>query len=68
MEYKSSYIQTDNEKFINEQSIVWVKKMEDCLRVGTMQTDSLLNVYKICKSNNPHSYNKLNDKLKNLDH
>ena len=68
MDYKSSYIQTDNEKFINEQSIVWVKKMEDCLRVGTIQTDSLSNVYKICKSNNLHSYNKLNDKLKNLDH
>jgi hypothetical protein len=66
MDYKSSYIQTDNNKFINEQSIIWIQKMDDCLKFGTVQSDTLFNIYKICKLDNPHSYNKLNDKLKDL--
>jgi len=60
----TSYIKTDNGKFINEKTIIWAKKMGDCLKVGTLQTDSFINVYYICKSNNTNSYNKLNDKLK----
>jgi hypothetical protein len=61
------YIKTDNGKFINENTIIWAKKMGDCLKVGTLQTnpfDPFTNIYYICKSNNPNSYNKLNDKLK----
>ena len=38
--------------------------MNDCLRVGTMETDSFFNTYKICKLNNLDSYNKLYDKIK----
>ena len=68
MDSKSSYIKTDNNTFINEQNIVWVKQMNDCLKVATMETSALCNTYKICKLNNPHSYDKLNDKLKNLHH
>lgn len=61
-----SYLKTDGDKFINEQTITWVKKMGDCLKISTIQTDYyfLTNVYYICKSNNINSYNKLNDKLK----
>jgi hypothetical protein len=43
------------------------KKMGDCLQVATLPTtafDPFINTYYICKSNNPNSYNKLNDKLK----
>lgn len=61
------YIKTDNGKFINENTILWAKKMGDCLKVGTLQTnpfDPFTNIYYICKSNNTNSYNKLNDKLK----
>ena len=61
------YIKTDNGKFINENTIIWAKKMGDCLKVATSQTnpfDPFTNVYYICKSNNINSYNKLNDKLK----
>lgn len=68
MDSKSSYIKTDNNTFINEQNIIWVKQMNDCLTVATMETGALCNKYKICKLNNPHSYDKLNDKLKNLHH
>ena len=31
MDSKSSYIKTDNNTFINEQNIAWVKQMNDCL-------------------------------------
>ena len=64
METNFSYIKTDNNTFINEQNIVWVEQMDDCLRVGTVQTGALLNSYKICKINSPDSYNKLYDKIK----
>jgi|694.fasta_scaffold36095_3 hypothetical protein len=66
MDNKSSYIKTDNGKFINEKFIIWVKKMDDCLNVGTVETSAVFNTYKICKLNNPHSYNKINDKIKDL--
>ena len=38
--------------------------MNDCLRVGTMETDSFFNTYKVCKLNNVDSYNKLYYKIK----
>jgi hypothetical protein len=64
MDSKSSYIKTDNNTFINEKNIVWVEQMNDCLRIGTIKTGSLINTYQICKSNSPDSYNKLYDKMK----
>lgn len=64
MDKKSSYIKTDEDIFINEQSIVWVKKINDCLAVGTPVTGSFFNTYKICKLNNLDSYNRLYDKIK----
>jgi len=64
MDDKSSYIKTDNNTFINQQNIVWIKQMNDCLRVGTIETDYWFNTYKICKLNNPHSYNILYNKIK----
>jgi hypothetical protein len=62
MDNKSSYIKTDNGKFINEKFIIWVKKMDDCLNVGTVETSAVFNTYKICKLNNPQ----INDKIKDL--
>ena len=64
MDSKSSYIKTDNNTFVNEQNIVWVKQMDDCLRVATVETGSILNIYRICKLNSPNSYDKLYDKIK----
>jgi hypothetical protein len=64
MDSKSWYIKTDNNTFINEQNIVWVEQMNECLKVATMQTGALCNTYKICKFNSPHSYDKLYDKIK----
>jgi hypothetical protein len=59
---KSSYIKTDENKFINEKSIIWVKKMSDCLEVCTRPRGcTFIDSYKICKINNPDSYDKLNN-------
>ena len=56
-----SYIKTDDNKIINEKCIKWVKKMSECLEVCTMNGCSVsINTHKICKLNNPESYNKLN--------
>jgi len=64
MDGNSSYIKTDNNIFINEQNIVWVQQMNDCLTVGTIKTGSLFNAYQICKLKNPDGYNKLYHKIK----
>lgn len=67
MDSKSSYIKTDNNIFINEQNIVWVEQMNECLKVATMETGALCNKYKICKLNSPYSYNKLYDKITHIE-
>ena len=61
---QTQYIKTDDNKIINERHIKWVKKMGDCLEVCTKSTGcSITNggTHKICKLNNLHSYNKLNE-------
>lgn len=64
MDSTSSYIKSDNDTFINEQNIVWVKQMNDCLKIATVETDYFWNTYKVCKSKNPHNYDKLYNKIK----
>jgi len=63
MDDKSSYIKTDDNTFINQQNVVWIKQMRDCLRVGTTETGSFCNTYTICKLNSQHSYNILYNKI-----
>ena len=61
---KNSYIKTDDNEIINEKCIKWVKKIDDCLNVCTKSSgcnNSKFNdTHKICKINNPESYDKLN--------
>jgi hypothetical protein len=57
------YLKTDNNLIINEKRIRWVKKMSDCLEVCVKSTGCNVkngDTHKICKINNPDSYNKLN--------
>lgn len=57
------YLKTDDNKIINEKSIKWVKKMGDCLEVCTKSVGCSIDnggTHRICKLNNPDSYNKLN--------
>jgi len=58
-----TYVKTDDDKIINERCIKWVKKMNDCLEVCTKSNGcgGFRDVHTICKSNNPSSYNKLNN-------
>ena len=58
------YIKTDDNKIINERHIRWVKKLGDCLEICTKSTGcggGKEETHKICKLNNLHSYNKLNE-------
>lgn len=63
MDNKNLYIKTDNNKYINQKSIIWVKKMNDCLEVciKSRSCNVLQPPYKICKSISPNSYDKLNE-------
>jgi hypothetical protein len=59
---KSLYLKTDDNRVINEKYIRWVKKMDECLNVCTRSDGcSEKDTHKICKLNNPDSYDKLND-------
>jgi hypothetical protein len=61
---KTVYFKTDDNRIINENCIRWVKKMNNCLEVciKTAGCDLQTNgdTHKICKLNNPDSYEKLN--------
>ena len=50
------YLKTDNNFIINEKRIRWVKKIGDSTGCNVKIGDT----HKICKINNPDSYNKLN--------
>ena len=68
MENKTVYLKTDNNTFINEKCIRWVKEMSDCLEVCIkIPGCDNKNTHKICKVNNPDSYNKLNEHLNKND-
>jgi len=61
---KTVYLKTDDNKFINENCIRWVKQISDCLEVCIKVAGcDNKNTLKICKMNNPDSYNKLNEQL-----
>ena len=61
------YLKIDNNKIINEKHIKWVKKMNDCLEVCTKSIGcSIFDTHRICKSNTPDSYDKLNAHFYNL--
>jgi hypothetical protein len=60
---KPSYLKTDENRIINEIHIRWVKKMSECLDVCTKSVGCAVengDLHRICKINNPYSYNKLN--------
>ena len=60
---KVSYIRADDNKIINEKAILWIKKIDACLEVCTKSTGCNIqngDTHKICKLNNPSSYNRLN--------
>lgn len=61
------YIKTDKNVFLNEQSIRWIKKMDECFAVCMKQNGCRLNydTHEICKYNSLSSYEMLNDLISN---
>ena len=62
-ENQNTFIKTDDNKIINKKCIRWIKKMSECLEVCTKSTGCDIDTggtHKICKLNNPDSYDKLN--------
>ena len=62
-----TFIKTDDNKIINETSIRWVKKIDECLYVCNKPTGCSIYLYdthKICKATNPDSYDGLNKYFK----
>ena len=58
------YLKTDDNKIINEKHIRWIRKINDCLEICTKSIGCNIenkDTHRICKLNNPYSYNKLND-------
>ena len=67
MENNNNYIKTDDNKVINEKSIKWIKKMDECLLICTKSTGCIANkshAHSICKVSNPTSYDFLNQFFK----
>jgi hypothetical protein len=58
---KNIYIRVNDNKVINEKYIKWIKKIDECLLVCTKIEGCYDHqTHKLCKINNPDSYNKLN--------
>ena len=60
---KENYIKTDDNKVVNENCIRWVKKMNECMEVCIKKEGciSQVSTHRVCKSNSPEGYNKLNE-------
>ena len=57
------FIKADDNKIINKKCIIWVKKIDECLKICTKVTGCSLengDTHKLCKVNNNDSYMALN--------
>jgi triphosphoribosyl-dephospho-CoA synthetase len=56
------FIKADDNKILNKNSILWVKKLSECLEVCVSRNGCTVgkNTHKICKINNETSYENLN--------
>lgn len=63
------FIKADDNKVINLQAILWIKKIDECLEVCTKSIgcDIGLSTHKICKLRSLDGYNKLNALFENTD-
>lgn len=59
---KNSFVKADDNKVVNEKFIRWIQKIDQCLEVCTKQNGCEIGygTARVCKSNNPDSYDKLN--------
>jgi hypothetical protein len=61
-ETKNTFIKADDNKVVNEKFIRWIQKIDQCLEICTKHNGCEIGsgTNRICKSNNPDSYEKLN--------
>jgi hypothetical protein len=61
-ENKNSFIKADDNKVVNEKFIRWIQKIDQCLEVCTKHNGCQIGsgTNRVCKLNNPDSYEKLN--------
>ena len=62
---QSSYIKVDGNAVINEKYIRWIYQIDKCMEICWKNSGCLRgnDTFKLCKSNNPDSYNKLIKKI-----
>lgn len=58
MDSKISYLKADDDKIINEHSILWVKKMNNCLEICNRSSGCYVkgDIHQICKDKSPLSF------------
>jgi hypothetical protein len=61
----NTYIKTDDNILINEKTIRWMRKMDDCIQIcnrkkGCFSNPDMNDKHKVCKYKSPESYDKLN--------
>lgn len=62
---KTTFIKADDNKILNRNCIIWVKKMDECLKICTkIDGCHINNTHTICKINNMDSYEELNKNFK----
>ena len=56
----NKFIQIDDGRMVNEDRILWVRQMEECMRVCAKPHGcALLEAYSVCKNKRPESYERL---------
>ena len=62
MNGKYDYIKAEENKYVNPKFIRWIQQTNDCYNICSKSTGCALDdTHKICKFNNPTSYNKINE-------
>jgi hypothetical protein len=66
--HKDTFIKVDNDKRVYRRSIIWVKKMDECLSICTKTIGcGSEDTHKLCKINNNETYSRLIRELEYSD-
>jgi len=57
-----NYIKAERNIYVNPKFIRWIQQIDECYNICSKSTGCTLDdTHKICKVNNPSSYNKINE-------
>jgi hypothetical protein len=61
------FIVADDDTIISRKSIIWIKRIEECMYICTKSngcnSSNLNDTHKVCRINNPTSYNTINNQF-----